>query len=59
MLSIEMVKCSVKVRIQKNSYQSTEAIQTYLRYIYEITVKLAEETKRFPSCFCYVPVNKI
>lgn len=59
MLSVEMVKCSVKVHIQKSSYQSTDVIQICLRYIYVITMKLGEETKQFPSCLCWVPVDKI
>lgn len=46
-----------KSRIQKSSYQNTDVIQIGLRYIHKITVKV--ETKRFPSCFCCVPMNKI
>lgn len=57
MLSIETVKCSV--RVHKSSYQSPDAIQIHLRYIYEITMKLGEETKTFSSCLCCVPLNKI
>lgn len=59
MVSVEMVKCSVKVHIQKSSYQSIDVIQIRLRYIYAITMKLGEETKQFPSCLCCVPVDKI
>lgn len=50
-LSIEVVKCSVKVHIQKSPYQSTDAIQICLRYIYEITMKLGEDTKDFLIAF--------
>lgn len=59
MLSVEMVKCSVKVHVQKSSYQSTDVTQICLRYVYMITMKLGEETKQFPSCLCWVPVDKI
>lgn len=61
MLSVEMVKCSVKVHIQKSSYQrnTNDDTQICLRYIYMITMKLGEETKQFPSCLCCVRVDKI
>lgn len=59
MLYIEMLKCLEKEWIQKISYQSTDVIQICPRCIYKVTIKVEEETKRFPSCFYQVPVNKI
>lgn len=59
MLSIKMLKRLEKRWTQKSSYQSTDVIQICLKCIYKITMRIGEETKGFPSCFCCVPVNKI